>query len=67
MNKVWVLSEGERYEGESVLGIYSDNADAVRELEAIAERVSIDIQTEGDKSVLDDGTFYHIIRPMEVL
>jgi hypothetical protein len=67
---VWILSEGERYEGEQVVAVYATYEAAMKELTA-ASKHSINedmkMRHDGDVSILEDDVFYLIIRPQEVL
>jgi hypothetical protein len=67
---VWILSEGERYEGELVLAVYATHDAAMKALTA-ASKHSINkdmkMRQDGDVSILEDDVFYLIIRPQEVL
>ncbi|MCP4212053.1 MAG: hypothetical protein GY764_11315 [Halieaceae bacterium] len=66
---VWILSEGEKYEGERVLAVFGSWFDALEELEAIAAGSFDDAEIEqsGDVAKIESGIFYTIIRPQEVL
>jgi hypothetical protein len=67
MSHVWILSEGEKYEGERVLGVYGSYDSAIAELKALAEMVGdTDIKVDWTTASFEDGIFYTIIREMEV-
>jgi hypothetical protein len=67
MAHVWILSEGEKYEGERVIGVYGSYDSAIAELKALAEMVGdMDIRVDWTTASFEDGIFYTIIREMEV-
>ena len=68
MNTVWILSEGEDFEGDSVVAVYAYHWDAMRALEAISKQAKIAIRTDGDFSIIqaEGEPYYTVLRP-EVL
>jgi hypothetical protein len=65
---VWVLSEGEKYEGEQVLGVYATYDGARRALdEASAMAGSFEISEDYSSASFEDGCFYTIIREKELI
>ena len=67
---VWILSEGERYEGEHVLAVYGTYESALKALTAISNHSGnedMKMRQDGDIAILEDYVFYSIIRPQEVL
>ena len=67
---VWILSEGERYEGERVVAVYGTYDAAMKALNAIAKQSGnedMKMRQDGDVSILEDYVFYSIVRPQEVL
>jgi hypothetical protein len=67
MANVWILSEGETYEGEHVLGVYASYDSAIAELKALAEMVGdVEIKEDWSTASFDDGCFYTIIREKEL-
>ena len=64
---VWILSEGERYEGERVIAVYSNYDAAIAALRVQAEEAGCDIREDWANACFYDGCFYSIIREMEVL
>ena len=67
---VWILSEGERYEGEQVLAVYGTYDAAMKALTAIGNHSGnedMKMRHDGDIVILEDYVFYSIIRPQEVL
>ena len=64
---VWILSEGEKHEGERVMGVYASYDSALAELKALADMVGdMDIKVDWTTASFEDGIFYTIIREMEV-
>ena len=64
---VWILSEGEKYEGERVIAVYSNYDAALAELRALAEQAGgEDIRVDWTTASFQDGVFYSIIRETEV-
>ena len=64
---VWKLSEGERYEGEQVLGVYATYDGAMAELKALGEMVGdVEIKEDWSTASFEDGVFYTIIREKEL-
>ena len=67
MAHVWILSEGEKYEGERVLGVYGSYDSAIAELKALAEMVGdVEIKEDWTAASFEDGCFYTIIREKEL-
>jgi hypothetical protein len=67
MSHVWILSEGEKYEGEQVLGVYATYDGAMAELRALAEMVGdVEIKEDWSTASFEDGIFYTIIREKEL-
>ena len=67
---VWILSEGERYEGEQVLAVYGTYDAAIKALTDIGTysgNENMVMRQDGDIAILEDYVFYSIIRPQEVL
>ncbi len=67
---VWILSEGEKYEGERVIAVYGRYQAAVDALLAIGNHSGnedMQLRVDGDVVILEDDVFYSIIRPQEVL
>ena len=66
--QVWILSEGERYEGEQVIAVYGTYDAARKALEALAKDAGADVRIDGsgDVELFQDGCFYSIIRNQEV-
>ena len=67
---VWILSEGERYEGERVLAVYETYDAAMKALNAIAAQSgneNMAMRQDGDVSIIEDDVFYSIVRPQGVL
>jgi len=67
---IWILSEGERYEGERVLAVYATYQAAMVALNAIADQSGNEdmvMRQDGDVSIIEDSVFYSIVRPQEVL
>lgn len=70
MNTVYILSEGERYEGERVIAVYNLWADAFEALklhQPEPEYTDAELTIRGDIAILESGIFYTIIRPKVVL
>ena len=70
MSTIWILSEGERYEGEHVLAVYATREAAMKALNAIATHSgneSMKLREDGDVAILEDYVFYSVVRPQEVL
>lgn len=68
--QVWILSEGERYEGERVLAVYETYDGAMKALNAIAAQSgneNMAMRQDGDVSIIEDDVFYSIVRPQELL
>ena len=67
MSHVWVLSEGEKYEGEHVLAVYKTYDSALTELQAMAEMAGgLEIKEDFSAASFEDGVFYTIIREQEL-
>ena len=69
-SNVWILSEGERYEGERVLAVYGTYDAAIKALTAIGNHSGNEdmvMRQDGDVMILEDYVFYSIIRPQEVV
>jgi len=69
MSNVWLLSEGERYEGERVLSAHATYDAAFKALKSIGDHSinkDMTMRHDGDVTILEDYVFYCIIRPMEV-
>ena len=68
LDNVWILSEGEKYEGEHVVAVYSNYDAARKALEALANDAGADVRIDGNGDVesFQDGCFYSIIRNKEV-
>ena len=73
MKTVWVLAHGEQGEGEQVEAIFASRDDALVELSHVGvehyggEPVRKVIDDTNDIAIIQDGPFYSIIRPMEVM
>jgi hypothetical protein len=70
MAHVWILSEGERYEGEQVVAVYATHEAAMKALTAAGEHSinkDMELRQDGDVSILEDDVFYLVVRPQEVL
>jgi hypothetical protein len=67
MAHVWILSEGEKYEGERVLAVFKSYDSALAELKSLSEMSgNTDIRVDWTAASFEDGIFYTIIREMEV-
>ena len=68
MAHVWILSEGEKYEGEQVLGVYATYDGAFSKLKELGEMVGdVDIKEDWSAASFEDGCFYTIIREKELI
>jgi hypothetical protein len=69
MSIVWILSEGEDFEGDSVVAVYAKQGDAMRALEAIANIANSKVRTDGDFSIVQDEgcPYYTVLRPEVIL
>ncbi len=67
MSHVWILSEGEKYEGERVIAVYADYDKALDALQALADQAGCDdVKVDWTNACFYDGIFYSIIRQTEV-
>ena len=67
MSHVWVLSEGEKYEGEHVLAVYKTYDGALEDLQELAEMAGgLEIKEDFSSALIDDDGFYTIIREQEL-
>ena len=72
MSTVWVLSSGEKYEGEQIVAIYETWNAAIAALVQMGiedyegEPLRKVIDENSDIAIVEDGPFYSIVRPHEV-
>ena len=70
MSQVYILSEGERGEGEYIVAVYAKWDDAIATLKLLMpepEYSDAEYREDGDIAILDGGCFYTIVRMTEVL
>ena len=68
MQRVYIMSEGERYEGEHVIAVYATRAAAMIDLNAIhQENLDAELRQEGDTAIVESGIFYTVVRTHEVV
>ena len=73
MSTVWILSSGEKYEGEHIVAVYKSYDAAVAALVQMGvedyegEPVRKVIDENSDIAIVEDGPFYSIVRPHEVI
>ncbi len=73
MTTVWILSSGEKCEGEHIEAVYASWDDALEALKQLGaedydgEPVRKVIDENSDIAIIQDGPFYSIIRPHEVI
>ena len=73
MATVWILSHGEQSEGEHICGVYESWYDALAALVQVGiedyegEPVRKVIDETATIAIVQDGPFYSIVRPHEVL
>ena len=68
MKTVYIMSEGERYEGERVMAVYATWAAAMVDLNAIhQENLDAELRQDGDTAIVESGIFYTIVRHQEVI
>jgi hypothetical protein len=67
MKHVWILSEGEKYEGEHVLAVYATYDAARQALDEASDMAgSFEISEDFSCAKFEDGVFYTIIREQEL-
>ena len=70
MSQVYILSEGEKYEGEYVVAVYGTWDDAMAALKlslSEPEYEGAELKESRDAAILEAGAFYTIIRMHEVI
>ena len=70
MSQVYILSEGERFEGERVVAVYGEWDDAIAALKLSLpepEYADAELKVDGDLAIIEAGVFYTIVRMQEVL
>lgn len=66
--KVYILSDGERFEGEHIVAVYGEWLDAFEALNLRKfEHPDAELTVRGETVILESDVFYTIIRTQEVL